>query len=894
MMYKNQLYHYVATATTVLVSTVCCAGIQTAIPKYTPTALTVYAAEVSGNFEVEKSEDSDGNAYCEIIKYNGNDTNLKLPSSFTIGNETLPLKSIYREAFKNCTSLRSVVIPEGVTQIGYEAFKDCTNLSDVTFPTTLTQIESSAFTGCPIKSLVINSSLSSGIFTSFDSDTIESITFGEKATIIPSRMCEGMTALKTVTFSNGITEIGDSAFERCTSLTKIVLPDSVKKIGDYAFYGTGLTYVDIGNGVETIGYRAFYDYPNGVPITTLKLGNSLREIGGDAFCKISISGALKLPDSLENIGYGAFSYCDGITSLELGSGTKIIQDSAFFDCPNMLKVKMNAGLTEIGKDAFSGTGLIGKLTIPSGVKKIGEYAFAGTEITSVTLPETLEEIDAYAFTALPLTKIEIPDSVKTLGGAVFYECRSMKSVKLPANIEYIPTSCFEKCGIESLVIPNSVKRIAPSAFCNCYSLTDVTFGENIESIEESAFQFTNISYLKFPDSVKTIGENAFYDIDGLRKIENWSESLESIGKFAFGGCGKLLEIPTIPARIGNIPDSLFNGCLSLSHVEIENGITIIGNDAFSECALTEIVIPDSVEFILSGAFAYNQLQDITIGNNVTDIGNRAFVNNPAKNIYVPENVETLGTQSMGIEVAGYYSGVMEGFTLYGNSQATKNYASDNNLTYKVANSKQDIPLSEEYIDSATGIHVFAESGLTMKIVKLDSVEAVNSYIPNDRYGWTTGWETLGVNERETFLCGYDILWYKNGELYTPQNKIKVQIPIPESYNAILYNVYGNFYHNYSRDEWSYTNSNAFQESNYLICYITPNMEENNPIILKAELSVSGDVNMDGVYNIADVVCMQRYIFGGSSLNNWKAGDLYADGLLDVFDLCLMKQKLLES
>ena len=87
-------------------------------------------------------------------------------------------------------------------------------------------------------------------------------------------------------------------------------------------------------------------------------------------------------------------------------------------------------------------------------------------------------------------------------------------------------------------------------------MTDVTFGENIESIEESAFQFTNISYLKFPDSLKTIGENAFYDIDGLRKIENWSASLESIGKFAFGGCDKLLEVPTIPARIGNIPDSL--------------------------------------------------------------------------------------------------------------------------------------------------------------------------------------------------------------------------------------------------------------------------------------------------------------------------------------------------
>ena len=894
IMLKKHLYPCVIAASVITVSAVCLMNTPLSTDRYIPAQITASAAEVSGDFEFEKDTDSDGSEYCIITKYNGSSTDLKIPSSFTLDDQTLPLKKISRGAFQNCTTLKSVTIPEGVTEIGYEAFRGCTNLADVSFPTTLTTMDSYAFSGCPIKSLLVNSELSSEIRSSFDSDTLESITFGSNTTVIPSRMCEGMESLKSITFSNSITEIGDSAFERCTSLTKIVLPDSVKKIGDYAFYGTGLTYADLGNGVETIGDEAFYAYPNGVPISTLKLGNSLREIGKDAFCKISISGTLKLPDSLENIGYGAFSYCDGITSLELGSGTKVIGDYAFSSCSNLLKAKMNTGLTEIGKNAFGATGLIGKLTIPSGVKKIGEYAFAGTEITSVTFPETLEEIDAYAFTALALTRVELPDSVTTLGGAVFYECRNMKYVKLPANIEYIPTSCFEKCGIESLIIPNKVKTIAPTAFNNCSGLTNVTFGESLETIEDHAFQFTNISYLKFPDSLKKIGDNAFYEVDGLKKIENWSESLESVGTFAFGGCGSLAEIPPIPAQFQTIPDSLFSGCLSLSHVEIEDGITQIGNDAFSECALTEITIPDSVEFVLSGAFAYNKLQEIMIGSGVTDIGNRTFVNNPAKNIYVPKNVETLGSQSIGIEVGGYESSTIEGFTLYGNSETAKSYASDNGLTYKTANGKQDLPSQTEYVDPATGIHAFAESGLTMKIVKLDSVEAVNSYL-SERYNWGTDWATNIINEKETFLCGYDILWYKNGSLYCPDYEIKLHIPISQEYqNGSLFSVYGNIYYDSYRMQWYGTNSNVYRESNTLIGYIKPNLEEQNPLILKAQLTVVGDVNMDGTLNIADVVSLQRYLLNCGSLNNWKAGDLHSDGKLNALDLSLLKKKILET
>lgn len=56
--------------------------------------------------------------------------------------------------------------------------------------------------------------------------------------------------------------------------------------------------------------------------------------------------------------------------------------------------------------------------------------------------------------------------------------------------------------------------------------------------------------------------------------------------------------------------------------------------------------------------------------------------------------------------------------------------------------------------------------------------------------------------------------------------------------------------------------------------------------------VQGDVNADGVLSVADIVTMQKYILNSGMINNWKAGDLYEDGRIDVFDLCLMRQMLI--
>ena len=58
----------------------------------------------------------------------------------------------------------------------------------------------------------------------------------------------------------------------------------------------------------------------------------------------------------------------------------------------------------------------------------------------------------------------------------------------------------------------------------------------------------------------------------------------------------------------------------------------------------------------------------------------------------------------------------------------------------------------------------------------------------------------------------------------------------------------------------------------------------------------GNVNADGKFDAADVVLLQNWLLAvpNTNLANWKAGDMCEDGILDVFDLCVMKSELINQ
>ena len=138
----------------------------------------------------------------------------------------------------NGEELTNLVVPEGVTSIGYSAFSGCSGLTSITLPSSLTSILSGAFSGC-----------------------------------------RGLTS---ITLPSNLTSIGDSAFSSCSRLTgELVIPEGVTSIGDSAFYGCGgLTSITLPSSLTSIGYYAFSGCSG---LTSITLPSSLTTIGSYAF-----------------------------------------------------------------------------------------------------------------------------------------------------------------------------------------------------------------------------------------------------------------------------------------------------------------------------------------------------------------------------------------------------------------------------------------------------------------------------------------------------------------------------------------------------------------------------------------------------------------------------------
>ena len=211
-------------------------------------------------------------------------------ASVTIGNGITT--SIGNGAFSQCTSLASVTIGNGVTSIGDSAFSSCTSLASVTIGNGVTSIGSSAFEGCTSLTSVTftaTSKVASIANYAFQNCTsLASITIPDSVTSIGTEAFRGCSSLASVTFeaTSKVTSIGNQAFQDCTSLTSITIPASVTSIGTSVFHGcTSLTSVTFATG-SNIATASFgnYAFPQG---STGDGGNNLKT----AYTNASTGGA---------------------------------------------------------------------------------------------------------------------------------------------------------------------------------------------------------------------------------------------------------------------------------------------------------------------------------------------------------------------------------------------------------------------------------------------------------------------------------------------------------------------------------------------------------------------------------------------------------------------------
>lgn len=237
-----------------------------------PSASSV--AETEGDFSYSVS---DGKA--TITGYLGTASALTIPSS--IGE--YPVVAIGNDVFWNNSSLTSVTIPEGITDIGEYAFCNCTSLASVSLPNSLKTIGAQAFCACEALMTV---SLPAGI-TSVGQQAFDysGWYYAQPNVAIYLSTCflgwKGDNAPTTYQFTDGTTVIADHTFSSWYNLTDIDIPDSVITIGAYAFYDcTALADVTVPDSVERIVSNAFACCSS---IKSITIGSGIKRIDGRAF-----------------------------------------------------------------------------------------------------------------------------------------------------------------------------------------------------------------------------------------------------------------------------------------------------------------------------------------------------------------------------------------------------------------------------------------------------------------------------------------------------------------------------------------------------------------------------------------------------------------------------------
>ena len=632
-----------------------------------------------------------------ITGYSGNATALYIPDEID-GHEVV---AIGDRAFENRTDLRTVMIPDSVTEIEAYSFNNCTNLSNVTLSKSLKYMGGRAFGSCEkITQIEIPKSLDNCGNSGYASyhgpfgacSGLKKITFEEGATEVSNGLFRGCTGLEEINIPDGVTKIESSSFEDCINLVSVNISDSVIKIENEAFAGCEkIESINIPDSVTEIGERTF---ANCSKLSNVKLSKNLEYMGGRAFGSCEKITQIEIPKSLDNCGnsgyasyHGPFGACSGLKKITFEEGTTEIssglfrgctgleeinipnsvteiESSSFEDCINLVSVNIPDSVIKIGNEAFAGCKKIESINIPDSVTEIGGSTFANcSKLSNVKLSKNLEYMGGRAFGSCEkITQIEIPKSLDNCGNSgyasyhgPFGACSGLKKITFEEGTTEISSGLFRGCtGLEEINIPDSVTEIESSSFEDSINLVSVNIPDSVIKIGNEAFAgCEKIESINIPDSVTEIGERTFANCSKLSNVK-LSKNLEYMGGRAFGSCEKItqIEIPKSLDNCGNSGYASYHGpfgaCSGLKKIIFEEGTKEISNNLFRGCTgLEEISIPASVIKIERYTFAdCTNLKNVYFSNGVKNVENNAFTNcTSLTKVNIPDTVDSIGNSA---------------------------------------------------------------------------------------------------------------------------------------------------------------------------------------------------------------------------------------------------------
>ena len=158
--------------------------------------------------------------------YNSYSGTVNIPATVVNNGTTYTVTEIGQYAFRTCSGLTNVVIPNTITTIDFDAFYACTALTSIKVASGNTAYDSR--NNCNAIIETATNTLIAGCNASSIPTTV---------TAIGNSAFKGCYDLTDTQLHDNITSIGRSAYESCTGLTSLRIPAKVNSIDATAFIG---------------------------------------------------------------------------------------------------------------------------------------------------------------------------------------------------------------------------------------------------------------------------------------------------------------------------------------------------------------------------------------------------------------------------------------------------------------------------------------------------------------------------------------------------------------------------------------------------------------------------------------------------------------------------------
>lgn len=371
-------------------------------------------------------------------------------------------------------------------------------------------------------------------------------------------------------------------------------------------------------------------------------------LDGSVLHVVTNNGAGKFPSSFDKTA---------VTALVVGESVTEIGQNAFDGFTALETVTLPDGLTKIGNSAFTNTAYYADdANWENGALYIGQYLVDADNVSSsFTAREGTVLIADYAFSGNSgITSFSAPEGLRFIGEGAFRNCSRMETLSLPASVEDISG--------ENYIANNTYYE--RSAFSGCTALESITVasgnarysdaGDNLIDTEQNILLVGSAnSEIPTDGSVTRIAAGAFVyggsytngmqqdgalyvsgclvaendSIDGMLTVREgtwliadlvfWREmyiteaslpnSVQYIGNYAFYECGQLASV-TFGSGLVSIGEGAFRGCYSLASVTIPANVTYIGADAFWYCnALSSMTFGQTSGWTVSGTTREGEL-----------------------------------------------------------------------------------------------------------------------------------------------------------------------------------------------------------------------------------------------------------------------------------------------